>query len=150
MSVHFIGWSFSFLETAVLVHCIIAGAGLAGVQVVMTQDEGCGVLTLQSTQEGHDAGALLDGARVSGMIVGGETALVTDTDAVGIVALAMCACLGDVSAAMDDAVARDVIVVAYVAESSVADVVPPAVLRREGLALRRGTAVDDNHGDDSH
>jgi hypothetical protein len=29
-------------------------------------------------------------------------------------------------------------------------VVSPAVLRREGLALRRGTAVDDDHGDDSH
>ena len=138
------------LETAVLVRCIIAGTGLAGVQVVMTQDEGCGVLTLQSTQEGHDAATLLDGARVSGVVGGCETALVTDTDAVGIVALAMCACLGDVATSMDDAVAGDVIVIAYVAEASVADVISPAVLRREGLALRRGTAVDDDHGDDSH
>ena len=138
------------LEIAVLVRCIIAGTGFAGVQVVMTQDEGCGVLTLQEAQEGHDAAALLYGARVSGVVVGCETALVTDTDAVGIVALAMCACLGDVATSMDDAVARDVIVVAYVAEASVADVISPAVLRREGLALRRGTAVDDDHGNDSH
>jgi hypothetical protein len=137
-------------DVAVLMCSIIAGAGLAGVQVVMTQDEGCGVLTLQKAQEGHDAAALLDGARVSWVVVGCETALVTDTDAVGIVALAMCACLGDVATSMDDAVAGDVIVIAYVAEASVDDVVSPAVLRREGLALRRGTAVDDNHGDDSH
>jgi hypothetical protein len=138
------------LETAVLMRCIIAGTGLAGVQVVMTQDEGCGVLTLQEAQEGHDAAALLDGARVSGVVVGCETALVTDTDAVGIVALAMCACLGDVATSMDDAVARDVIVIADVAESSMLHVVTAAILRRKGFPFRRGAAMDDDEGDDSH
>ncbi len=44
MSVHFIGWSFSFLETAVLMRRIISGPGLEWELNVMIEDEGGGEL----------------------------------------------------------------------------------------------------------
>jgi hypothetical protein len=77
------------------------------------------------------------------MTVGGETAFVTDTDAVGVVALTVGAYLGVVSASVNGAVTSDVIVIADVAESSMMHVVTAAILRRKVFPFRRGAAMDD-------
>lgn len=54
------------------------------------------------------------------------------------------------SSAVNLTVARHVEMIANVIEATVADVIPPTVVKTQAHALRRGRAVNDNERDGSH
>ena len=68
-----------------------AGTGLAGVQVVVADDEGTRVAAVQVLDEEAQLVSLRLGACVGGLTADVEPALVADADGVGVVSLAVCA-----------------------------------------------------------
>ena len=93
---------------------------------------------------------LLRRAGVCRGVTGGEPPFITDTDAMGVVVLAVCADNGLVAALMDGAIYLDVIVVADILETAVTDVILATLLEGEPPVHPRGTAVNDDESYCSH
>ena len=120
------------------------------VQVVVAHDERFRILRLQLLHQALQRFPLLWCsciARVSGGI---QPAFVADAERVAVVPLTMRSHLFRRPSLMDDAVAGDVVVIAYVAEASVADVVHAASLEIQVPPLRGGGTMDDKQGNGSH
>lgn len=88
-------------------------------------------------------------AGVGGCAADVQAAFVADAYGVPVVVLAMGADFLQRAAAVNLSVARDVEVVADVAEAA-ADVLAAAVVKAQAHALGRGRAVNDDKRDDSH
>ena len=118
------------------------------VQVVVTHDGQFWESLTQFVQQCHQGGFLHKGARVAGTTVLVKSALITDTDGVGVVPLAMCPNLGQRPTYPNRAIYSDIVVVADAVESSLT---MPAVdvLHRHPLVGERGGAVDNGEGTDS-
>ena len=87
-------------------------------EVSVTENLGFGIVGTEALEKLYHGLLLGWGARVGWIAVGIETALVADSDAVGIVMLGMGSDFALRAAGVDDAVFRDVIVVADGAEAS--------------------------------
>lgn len=115
----------------------------------MAEDTGIGVVGLQGAQQGRQRGLLGPGTGVGRAIVGIETALIADTDTVGVVLPGMGTghLLG--TAYMQLAVAGDIVVVAAGGEAP-GPVTGLEGLEGETLVAACGRAVDDDQMDRSH
>lgn len=138
------------LQAPILCHGVETGAFFHRVQVAVAHYQRLREQPLQLAQQRHERGFLLRRAGVGGAAVGGESALVADAHGVAIVPPAMCAGFVQRTAAVDFAVARQVEMVADVAEAAMEDVVAAALLEAQVHAPRRGRAVNDDKGDGSH
>lgn len=116
----------------------------------MAYDHGAGKQLLQFAQQGEQGSALLQGAGVFRGSRGVESAFIADADAVAVVMKAMGSHVFQVPSLVDGSVAGDVEMIAYVAESTVVDVVVAAGFHRKALAFRCGTAVHNEQGNGSH
>ena len=124
------------------------GTGTVGVFVVAV-DGGDRVLFRQVADELKESETLGFGAGVSGVAAGIEAADVGDADAVGVVALGVCAWLLHRAASVDAAVGVDDIMIAYVVPSEALVVAADALHGAVGIRAGGG-AVDDDFGDCSH
>ena len=88
-------------------------------EVTVTEDDGFGVIDAQRLQQGMQSGFLRCGARILGMTLGVETALVADADAVLVVVEGVGAGEVLVTGLIYLAVALNVVVVAGEAEAAV-------------------------------
>ena len=138
------------LDAQVFAGGVEAGAGFLGVQVAMAQDEGVGKEFPQLAQQGQQAGFLGQGAGVFRLAAGIQTAFVADADAVAVVVLAVGAYGVQGAAAVDGAVAGQVVVVADVFEAAVTDVVRAAGFKIKVPPLRGGGTMNDEQSDASH
>jgi len=77
------------LQILIFLRCIEAGTRFEGVEVVMTDDEGIGVVDLQGAEQTQQCLLLCLGARVGRLTAGVESALVADAYRVGVVVLAV-------------------------------------------------------------
>lgn len=129
----------------------------------MAEDECAGVAALELDQERMKCCLLLRSTGVlchwwnssplpirGGLGRGPYSPLITDTDAMGIVVLAVCADNGLVTALVDAAIYLDVVVVADVLETAVTDMIVATLLEGEPPVHPRGTAVNDDKGDETH
>ena len=129
---------------------IEAGAGLLGIQIPVTHDKSIRKELLQLTEQRQERGFLRQGAGVFRLAAGIQTALVTDADAVAVVVLAVGAYGVQGAAAVDGAVAGQVVVVADVFEAAVTDVVRAAGFKIKVPPLRGGGTMNDEQSDASH
>ncbi len=116
----------------------------------MPHHECFGEHPFQFAQQGGERGFLRRCAGVGGAAVGIQPAFVADAYGVAVVVQAVCADAFQRTSAVNGAVARQVEVVADVAEAAVADVVAAAIVKAQAHALRRGRAVNDEERDGSH
>ena len=126
--------SFQFWQPPIFRHRIKARAFLHRIPVMM---------------QCHSRGPLCRCAGVGGGAADVQAAVVADAYGVPVVVLAMGADFLQRAAAVNLSVARDVEVVADVAEAA-ADVLAAAVVKAQAHALGRGRAVNDGKRDDSH
>ena len=124
------------------------GAGAVG-ELVVTVDGGDGVLFHQVLHQLEEGEALGFGAGVGGATVGIEAADISDADAMGVVALGVCAGLLDRATSVDAAVGIDDIMIADVAPAEGTVVFPYGFHRTDGIGARGG-AMDDDFGDWAH
>ena len=117
---------------------------------MVTDDEGVRETLTQIGDQTVQGCPLLRGAGVFRSAADVEAALVTDADGVTVVVAAVCAYALHGTAAVDDAVARDVVMVADVTEPSVLDVVAAALLEAQALAFWRCRAMDDDECNGTH
>lgn len=123
----------------------------------MAEDEGAGVAALEFDQKCMESSLLLRRTGIlclwwnssplpirGGLGRGPYSPLITNTDAMGVVVLAVCADNGLVTALMDGAIYLDVIVVADVLETAVTDMILATLLEGEPPVHPRGTAVNYN------
>lgn len=93
---------------------IEAGAGFPDPgQVAVTDDEGVGIVGAETLEERLHCGFLGRRAGVGGAPLSVESALVADTDAVGVVAAGVGAGLALGAAGIEHAVTGDVVVIAH-------------------------------------
>ena len=113
----------------------------------MTVDQGSWVELAQVVQQVEHGGLLLEGARVLRLLVAAIHATnVTDTDAVGVVTLAVGTADVDVAARLDVAISIHHVMVANVGPALL--LVPSAnVGHGVVLAFRRRRAMNDNFSD---
>ena len=123
-------------------------AGSVG-ELVVAVDRGYRVFFHKIADELEESEALGFGAGVGRATVGIEAADIGDADAVGVVALGMCAGLLDRSASVDAAVGVDDIVIADVVPAEALMVAADALHGAFGIGAGGG-AVDDDFGDGSH
>ena len=124
------------------------GAGAVG-ELVVAVDRGDGVFFLEVFYQLEEGETLGFGAGVGGVAVGIEAADISDANALGVVALGVCARLLDGSASMDAAIEVDDIVIADVVPAEGTVVSPYGFHRTDGIGARGG-AMDDDFGDCSH
>ena len=115
----------------------------------MTEDLGLGVVLLQGTEQGGHGCLLEVGTGVGGIAALVESALVTDTEAVGIEPLGMGTGLVLGAPDMQMAVTGDVVVVAAAVEAP-GPVTGLKGFHRETAVAAGGRAVDDDEIDRSH
>ena len=127
-----------------------AGAGLVDTgEVAVTEDLGLGVVLLQGTEQGGHGCLLEVGTGVGGIAALVESALVADTEAVGIEPLGMGTGLVLGAPDMQMAVTGDVVVVAAAVEAP-CTVAGFKGIKRKRLVATCGRAVNDNQIDLSH
>lgn len=115
------------------------------VQVVVPHDGQFGEGLTQFVQQCHQSGFLHKGARVAGMTVLVQSALVANADRMGVIPLAMCSDLRQRATYPDCSIHGDVVMVADAVEASLT--MPTGdVLYRHSLVGKRGGAVDDGEG----
>ena len=117
---------------------------------MVPHNEGVRKLPLQLLQQAEQAATLLWRARIGRLSGGIQSAFVADAYGVPVMSLAMCAHLFQQAAGVGSAVARDVEVITYVAESPSVDVFHPARFKIQAPPLGGGGAMDDNQGNRSH
>ena len=112
----------------------------------MTKDDSRRVLTAELDEQLTEAMALGRGSCVTGFAVGVQSAFVADTDGVAVVTVTMSALLPEGTTFVDLPVARDVVVITYLAKASLEMVAPTCL---EGIALfgPRGRTMQDDECD---
>ena len=125
-----------------------ARAGFGGVLVVAV-DRGDVVFLHQVLHQLEQGETLERGAGVSRSTVGIKAADISDADAVGVVALGVCARLLDRTASVDAAIGVDDIMIADVVPTEALMVAADAFDGAVGIGSGGG-AMDDDFGDGSH
>ena len=112
----------------------------------MTEDDGRRVLAVQTDEQCSQTLTLSLGSCVTGFAVGVQSAFVADTDGVAVVTVTVCTLLPEGTTFVDLPVARDVVVIAYLAKASLEMVAPTCL---EGIALfgPRGRTMQDDECD---
>lgn len=127
---------------------IKTGAGFGGI-LIMAVDGGDGVLFHQVLHQLEQGKTLERGAGVGRATVGIEATDIGDADAVGVVALGVCAGLLDRTASVDAAVGVDDIVIADVVPAEALMVVTDALHGTVCIGTGSG-AMDDDFSDWAH
>ena len=136
------------LDTAILLR-IEARTGLADVwQVAMTENQGIRIVELQRTEQHQERALLRQRPRVGIIALFIESALVADAQRVLVVTLGVGPDEVLVTRLVQPSVARDIVVVAGVAEAC--GVIFNELLQGVGPVAARGATVNDNEVDTSH
>ena len=117
---------------------------------MMTYNQCLGKQNSEFTEQCQQGCFLLQSACVRGFAKGRQSAFVTDSDAVGIVVLAMRAYRFQCPPEMNIAVAGDVEMVADILKTSVMNMVLAASLKIQVPPLAGGGTMDDDKGDFAH
>lgn len=120
------------------------------IQIPMTQDDCIRVEFFQFSQQGYQTCFLSQRARVFRFSTCVESAFITDTQAVPIMAFAMGTDFILRSAEMDNAVARHIVVVADVRKAAVTDVILAASFIIQVPPLTGGGTMENDQRDASH
>lgn len=129
---------------------IKARTGFERVEIVVPHYERLRIIAMQAVKQCAKCCFLRGCTGVGRTTCGIKSALVTDTNGVAIVVFAMRAHGLFASARIHFALAGDVVMIANVAKTTVANMVGAAVVERETLTGRRGRAVDYYQRDGSH